>query len=1052
MKSKNVGRWMLVGLAFLLVAAMFPSQAAALSCGDIGGTPSGDDCALNTTYVCTGATTIDITGDFTIGASGVIDCSGADGGAGTNGTNGGSGTDGASGTVGSPDGGAGTNGGNGTAGTSGGNATAANSITINAANVSVVGVINANGADGGTGGTGAQGGVGGSGGTGYVDGGNGGPAGNGGNGGAGGDAGLCSNGANITVNSSGLSISGSIFANGGDGGDGGDGGRGRVGGTGGSGGTSSGNGNIGGNGGVGGMGGDAAPGCSGGLIALNADFTVSGTISAEGGDGGTGGIGGNGGNGGNGGSGSAEGEPNTGGNGGDGGDGADGGDCANGGNGGSAAISSFDNVTITGTISTLAGAAGSGATGGTGGNAGAGGTGDPNGNAGTAGTAGSTGSDSCSAGTNGSNSITYCDTATLDTTGSTITPSASTSTDPDLCKDCRVEVTKEVALDDDCDGVADGTYGTAVTQDENECVVYRICVENTGNLVLNTSGVEIDDKVNGVDLGLDVINLGSIGIGNTTCIDVPSESPASTCTEDPDSCVCTEVEGTNTVEITAAVCDVTGANACDDPESICEDSATVDCLSCQVEIEKTVARDDDCDGTPDSTFENSQTQDVEECLIYQICVTNTGEQDLNTTGVQVSDTDLGIVDLDFGSIANGTDPVCKLIPTDAPAEACTADPDACVCTEVEGTNTAAITAAICTQTEADPCDDPDSICEDTANVDCLEVGACRMTGGHVAMAKVDSTFDDPTSGTHYSTGGQIGAPTENGCREYPQKGKCVDGFCTGGLRGGLECDVTDLDTTNDCPNDMGHNSSGPWGDWEHNHHSGPDDTGSVANGSFAFHSGTAAAPDEAYIQNVQCADPGWCVQARPAPFKQIFWEGYGVFHNTKGKKNMDIPLPDFSACGEDQPVPWSNKQDGTLHYYRAHVGDFGEPAGIRQKPADGCPQFNEFGGAEVNDCALEGDVALINGVVNDAVTALHPLCEAQDCAECPDWYEIEIHCTADPASPVAYRVAHHITEGNFQLHPAVGDSCQPCGDGLCQVEYDEDCYSCPEDCGYCDGP
>lgn len=163
----------------------------------------------------------------------------------------------------------------------------------------------------------------------------------------------------------------------------------------------------------------------------------------------------------------------------------------------------------------------------------------------------------------------------------------------------------------------------------------------------------------------------------------------------------------------------------------------------------------------------------------------------------------------------------------------------------------------------------------------------------------------------------------------------VEGACTGGLNAGEAC------TTNeDCPNDPGRNSSCPWGDWEHNHHSGPDDTGSLDNGSFAFHSGTAAAPNEAFIQSVLCADPGWCVQARPAPFKQIFWEGWGVFHNTTGKKNLDIPLPDFSACAE-QPVPWSNKSAGTLRYYKAHVGDFGEPAGIRQKPLDDCTSADE---------------------------------------------------------------------------------------------------------------
>jgi hypothetical protein len=240
----------------------------------------------------------------------------------------------------------------------------------------------------------------------------------------------------------------------------------------------------------------------------------------------------------------------------------------------------------------------------------------------------------------------------------------------------------------------------------------------------------------------------------------------------------------------------------------------------------------------------------------------------------------------------------------------------------------------------------------------------------------------------------------------------------------------------------------------------------MVNGSFAFHSGTAAAPDSAFIQSIICEDPGWCVQARPAPDKQIFWEGTGVFHNTKGKKNLNIPLPNFSACLDQQPKPWSNKAEGTLHYYRAHVGDFGEPAGIRQKPADGCEWSNTCdgqGGISISGCELtNGFCPFTPAPVDTKFTALHPLCEAQDCGcataddptcqtnkvGCPDWYEIEIHCTADPGSPVAYKVAHFITEGNFQLHPPVGSSCNPelCGNAICDVLDGEDNISCPADC------
>jgi len=331
-----------------------------------------------------------------------------------------------------------------------------------------------------------------------------------------------------------------------------------------------------------------------------------------------------------------------------------------------------------------------------------------------------------------------------------------------------------------------------------------------------------------------------------------------------------------------------------------------------------------------------------------------------------------------------------------------------------------------------------------------------MTGGH-NFDVVDAEFDE--NGKVYTTGGQIGAPNESGCCDLPPKGKCVAGKCTGGLNGGAACSTND-----DCPNDPGRNSHCPWGDWEHNHHSGPDDSGSVKGGSFAFHSGTAASPDAAFIKSVLCADPGWCVQARPAPFKQIFWEGTGVFHNVKNSLNQNIPLPRFSACGANQPKPYSRKTGGTLHYYKAHVGDFGEPAGIFQKPVDACvfdetctnPEPNQV--VEIsrqdNVCpSTLGDVCLIEATPDQKATALHPLCLAQTCSECPDLYEIEIHCTADPASPVAYRVSHFIREGNFQLHPPVGDSCNPsCGDGVCQPGVTgtaETCATCPAYCGPC---
>jgi cysteine-rich repeat protein len=500
---------------------------------------------------------------------------------------------------------------------------------------------------------------------------------------------------------------------------------------------------------------------------------------------------------------------------------------------------------------------------------------------------------------------------------------------------------------------------------------------------------------------------------------------------------------------------VDAGETCDDGNANNSDTCQNDCTPpqpCSVVITKTVAPDDGsgggtaCDGQADGPFVESVTVGETSCVVYQICVQNTGGQTLDTSGVTVSDPVLGSVNVNFGTIEPGQT-VCKQAPGAMTAPTCTGGAGAsCICTQVEGVNTATITSAICEGTGQNACAQPGSDCSDTANVACLGAGSCRMTGGH-NFDVVDAEFDE--NGKVYTTGGQIGAPNETGCCDLPPKGKCVAGLCTGGLNGGAAC------TSNDqCPNDPGRNSHCPWGDWEHNHHSGPDDSNSVKGGSFAFHSGTAAAPNEAFIKSVLCADPGWCVQARPAPFKQIFWEGTGVFHNDKDPKNKDLPLPRFEACGANQPVPYS-KNGGTLHYYKAHVSDFGEPAGIHQKPVGACQKDESClsrepnQSVEISDCAL-GDVCLIDAVNADKETALHPLCLAQTCSECPDEYEIEIHCTVDPASPVAYRVSHEIREGNFQLHPPVGDSCNPsCGDGVCDPGVTgtaETCESCAADC------
>src|SRR5262249_28387341 len=110
------------------------------------------------------------------------------------------------------------------------------------------------------------------------------------------------------------------------------------------------------------------------------------------------------------------------------------------------------------------------------------------------------------------------------------------------------------------------------------------------------------------------------------------------------------------------------------------DGCRNDCtLPCSVAIAKTVAVDDGsggaghtaCDGIPDGNFGENVTVNDTSCVVYQICVTNTGNQVLDGNGVKVSDPVLGTVNFDFGMIPVGAPPVCKLAPGVITAPTCT---------------------------------------------------------------------------------------------------------------------------------------------------------------------------------------------------------------------------------------------------------------------------------------------------------------------------------------------------------------------------------------------
>lgn len=221
-------------------------------------------------------------------------------------------------------------------------------------------------------------------------------------------------------------------------------------------------------------------------------------------------------------------------------------------------------------------------------------------------------------------------------------------------------------------------------------------------------------------------------------------------------------------------------------------------------------------------------------------------------------------------------------------------------------------------------------------------GACRMTGGGVTVDG-EITFgetDDANAAANdgsdrYTFGGQIGAPTASD----PQ----------------------------------------PRGEWTHHQFQG-------SSGDFVFRVGTASAPKDTFVAEVTCSDPGFCQPARPAPFKQLDWNGIGSFRNAKGSIASKVNAENDKTPGY------------SLHYVRVHIEDLGEPGPGGKQPKSGdCPHII---GEIVGDPATDPNAELI-------------------CRACADVYQIEIRATTDPNSPVIYEVGGYIDAGNLQIHPEI---------------------------------
>ena len=202
--------------------------------------------------------------------------------------------------------------------------------------------------------------------------------------------------------------------------------------------------------------------------------------------------------------------------------------------------------------------------------------------------------------------------------------------------------------------------------------------------------------------------------------------------------------------------------------------------------------------------------------------------------------------------------------------------------------------------------------------------------------------------------------------------------------------------------------TGPsFGEWTHQLHCTQGSKGNCPGTAFAFDFKAGTASNKGTIINtVVCGDQGYCVPARCAPFKQIFWDGIGVIKNIKGT----FPLPTGVTC--------TNMGEGTFHYFKAHVGDFGEPGSTQvrknQPPTCSTPCPWTSGGVDISNIV---PLSPVSPAPNNTIGG--QICPCG----CGDWYEIEIHCTTDPTSSIIYRFAHLIDTGDLQIHPPVGDSC-----------------------------
>jgi hypothetical protein len=213
----------------------------------------------------------------------------------------------------------------------------------------------------------------------------------------------------------------------------------------------------------------------------------------------------------------------------------------------------------------------------------------------------------------------------------------------------------------------------------------------------------------------------------------------------------------------------------------------------------------------------------------------------------------------------------------------------------------------------------------------------------------------------------------------------------------------------------------PSGEWEHHQQTGPA-------GSFSFHGGSHSADKGTWIADVRCSDAGYCRQARPAPCKQLDFDGVGTFSNVgKGANAPTFLIPNPNVITEPNG---NSGKTFTYHWFEVNIDDLGEPGNFNS----GAPNSTICPGRGFGE--KSAGLFFPDPVGNPGAAVLLPAAPLGNC-DCPDFYRITVYKgvlstevtflpngKVDPASlnkvDVIYEVYGYGDGGNLQIHPPTG--------------------------------